>query len=211
MAFSKKVAVKVAIAAGGRCCFPGCRELLTEYGSNLSEFAHISGDKKKSARHDSSLSEEYRQSAENAAAMCLKHHKVIDDNPEDYSVVDIHEWKSKHEEWVKNNNKTVDLLAFKIKEINELISRGDIGKAQNNLDFIEEIAENEGTEYHAQTLVLKARCLRFYEKHEDAAEELKYFVQKNPSVILTQLAYAEILLTFGNSEYLREIIKRTRH
>ena len=81
--------------AGGRCQFPGCNKKLFIDGITLKEFnnsniAHIIAASQDGARGNE-MSYEYSDKLENLMLMCLDHHKLIDDNPEEYTVEKLYE------------------------------------------------------------------------------------------------------------------------
>ena len=91
--------------AGGRCQFPGCNKKLFIDGITLKEFnnsniAHIIAASQDGARGNE-MSYEYSDKLENLMLMCLDHHKLIDDNPEEYTVEKLYEMKKQQEEKVQ--------------------------------------------------------------------------------------------------------------
>ena len=95
--------------SGNRCNFPGCRcELVmdateTDDESIIGEECHIVAREDNGPRGDSNLSSEQRDKYNNLILMCSVHHKIIDDQHNEYSVKKLSEMKKKHEEWVKNS------------------------------------------------------------------------------------------------------------
>ncbi len=79
----------------GKCGFPGCNERLVDYDSNsiIGEVAHIKGESEKSARYDSTQDDNQRNSIDNLIFMCRKHHKIIDDNEDEFDTDILHRWK----------------------------------------------------------------------------------------------------------------------
>lgn len=95
--------------AAGRCSYPGCpQELVLEPESDgkhavIGEMAHIVAEESDGPRGNSPLSKEQRNSYANLILLCPNHHELIDDpdQVESYPVELLHEWKSKHEDEVK--------------------------------------------------------------------------------------------------------------
>lgn len=91
--------------------------------TNLSEMAHIYGEKPGAARYDSNIRPEQREAYSNLMAMCPKCHKEIDDNEEIYTVDVLQKMKAEHEAEIENrlkssiNNVTCEELAMIIKYI----------------------------------------------------------------------------------------------
>jgi hypothetical protein len=111
------------VRAGGRCQFDGCNEYLLEDAltlteGNFSEVAHIVAFREDGPRgKDASRPAKINQ-IDNLMLLCAKHHKLIDDNPEDYTRHSLDTYKRSHEERIKHvtglgaNRKTA-VLVFK--------------------------------------------------------------------------------------------------
>lgn len=95
--------------SGGRCAIPECRKELiidktsTDKESIVGEMAHIKGEKPKASRYDTNMTEGERNSYDNRILVCRIHHKMIDDQPNDYTVEKLHQIKKEHESWVQEN------------------------------------------------------------------------------------------------------------
>lgn len=103
--------------SGNRCAV--CRVELTQDKSavqssfTLGEQAHIVGEKSGSARSDSPLTANQRNSYHNLILLCPNHHTEIDNNADDWPLERIYQIKSEHELWVNETlSETVD--QFKI-------------------------------------------------------------------------------------------------
>lgn len=89
--------------------------------SNLSEMAHIKGEKPDAARYEESMTDEERQSYANLMAMCPRCHKEIDDDEQTYTVEVLQLMKVEHEQEIVSklessiNNVTSEELALTIK------------------------------------------------------------------------------------------------
>jgi hypothetical protein len=94
--------------AQGRCSFEECRIKLsqdqkTATGSfPIGEQAHIVGKEVGSARSESILSAEERESYHNLLLLCPNHHTIIDKNSQDYPIEKLHMMKARHEYWVES-------------------------------------------------------------------------------------------------------------
>ncbi len=64
----------------------------------LGKICHIKGSKPPSARYDENQSDDDRHSFNNLIALCGKHHDLIDDNEERYTVEMLLRWKRNQEE-----------------------------------------------------------------------------------------------------------------
>ncbi|PHS35526.1 MAG: hypothetical protein COB07_13135 [Sulfurovum sp.] len=93
---------KLLAASGNQCAHPDCSELMfdLDHQTILGKICHIKGSKSRSARYDKNQSDEDRHSFNNLIALCGKHHDLIDDNEERYTVELIRRWKRNHEERV---------------------------------------------------------------------------------------------------------------
>jgi len=70
------------------------------FNNLLGEQAHIVGKEVGSARSQSVLTDEERDSYHNLILLCPTHHSLVDKNPEDYPVEKMFILKSEHESWV---------------------------------------------------------------------------------------------------------------
>lgn len=93
-----KVIRQLYAKSGNQCAFPGCKEtLFDEGGTNQSNICHIEAAEKGGQRYNEDSTEDERRSYDNLILLCLKHHKIIDDNAVLYPVEKLKEMKRKHE------------------------------------------------------------------------------------------------------------------
>lgn len=90
---------------GGKCEFRGCEEnvlaeSLTKKSGIYSNFAHIIADSENGPRGDKELSLKLAKDKENIMVLCFKHHKLIDENEEEYTVEVLKQMKSEHEKYI---------------------------------------------------------------------------------------------------------------
>ncbi|WP_375724101.1 hypothetical protein LXN10_00980 [Arcobacter sp. KX21116] len=94
--------------SGNRCAMPDCRiELVmdiseTDDDSLIGEECHIVARKPKGPRGDKDFDKEKLDKYNNLVLMCRNHHKIIDDNPEAYTVEKLHQIKHNHEVWIRS-------------------------------------------------------------------------------------------------------------
>jgi hypothetical protein len=95
--------------SGNRCAFEDCRHELiadeteTDDESIIGEEAHIVASSPDGPRGESILSEEDRDKYDNLVLLCRKHHKIIDDQFNFYSVEKLKKIKKRHEAWIKGS------------------------------------------------------------------------------------------------------------
>ncbi|MDQ8432209.1 hypothetical protein Q3D33_04705 [Enterococcus faecium] len=95
--------------AANRCSMCDCRRELimdeteTDDYSVVGEECHIVAREKDGPRGESTLSKEERDKYDNLVLMCSIHHKVIDDQPNTYTVELLKNIKLEHETWVRDN------------------------------------------------------------------------------------------------------------
>lgn len=100
--------------AASRCAFPDCGiELVmdateTDDESLVGEACHIVARSKDGPRGDSPLTTVQRDKYANLMLLCNVHHKVIDDQPEHYTVLALNQMKQGHELWVKKQLQIFD-------------------------------------------------------------------------------------------------------
>jgi hypothetical protein len=88
---------RLCTVSGNECAFPNCPNPLVEGETLTGEVCHIIGKKPGAARYDPDQSDEERHSFDNLVLMCPIHHKVIDDDPDSYSVSRLTDIKQAHE------------------------------------------------------------------------------------------------------------------
>ena len=95
--------------SGNMCAFPKCKKILvidktsTDDPSVIGEEAHIVAQKNNGPRGMSSLTPEQRDKYDNLILLCSVHHKIIDDQANEYTIEKLHQYKDAHEKWVKEN------------------------------------------------------------------------------------------------------------
>lgn len=95
--------------SGNRCAFQVCRNELiadeteTDDESVIGDEAHIVARKEDGPRGDNPLPLEERDKYDNLILLCRIHHKLIDDQPNFYTVDMLTAWKKSHELWVKES------------------------------------------------------------------------------------------------------------
>ncbi len=131
----KKDIHKLISDSGGRCNFPGCGEkVIFEYKDGtfvkLVEFCHIIGESSIGPRGHPKLSELEKKDPENIILLCANHHKIIDNNVDEYPVDTLNKMKANHTQWV---NERLDGLKEAVWTL--ILHSGDVtGTGVPNLD-----------------------------------------------------------------------------
>ena len=94
------------VRAGGRCEFDGCNRYLlahplTLIEGNFAEVAHIVAFRPDGPRGRTGARPLNIHSVANLMLLCPQCHKLIDDNPGQYTKRTLMEYKRKHEKWIK--------------------------------------------------------------------------------------------------------------
>ena len=91
--------------SGNRCAYPGCNQelhqVIEQNNTVIGEECHIEARSCEGPRFNSNLSEVQINSFENLILMCPIHHRIIDDNPNEYTVSVLKKMKADHESRVR--------------------------------------------------------------------------------------------------------------
>ena len=86
------------VHSGNCCAFEGCHNPIFEDDGTLTgECCHIEAFSPKGPRYNACQSDEERNGYDNLVLMCARHHKIIDGNPNKYSVELLKKMKRCHE------------------------------------------------------------------------------------------------------------------
>ena len=95
---SVKTIKKLFALSGNICAFPECKIPIVEaVGTITGEICHIHAQNKGGPRYNANQSEEERHEFGNLILLCKRHHKIIDDDPNIFSVDLLQEIKAEHE------------------------------------------------------------------------------------------------------------------
>src|SRR5260370_212560 len=123
--------------SGNRCAFPKCTNRLVEEpsGTLVGKVCHIKGKSSGpgSNRYDKNQTDEQRHSVGNLIVLCPKHHDVIDDDEESYTVERLVKMKADHEGKMREETAPSDALAekFAVAIYNNTVTGGSIIHTQN--------------------------------------------------------------------------------
>lgn len=100
MSISEKTKKQIWAKSGNRCAFPGCNQLVCDKkldNTILGEICHIEAQSEGGPRFNPKLSKKEIDSEVNLIILCPTHHKVIDENPDKYTVEVLRRMKDTHE------------------------------------------------------------------------------------------------------------------
>lgn len=83
--------------SGDRCAFPNCSVTVVQGKTIVADMCHIKAASPAGPRYDPSQTAVERYSFENLILLCANHHRVIDDDPEQYTVAILEKMKRDHE------------------------------------------------------------------------------------------------------------------
>lgn len=110
--------VKHALFAlsGNQCAFPDCDAPMLEETTIVGEISHIYAQRPGGPRYKEGLGEEELHAIENLILLCPKHHKIVDEHPEQYDAAWLRRIKADHESRVDTTpshvlHRLIDVLA----------------------------------------------------------------------------------------------------
>ena len=95
-----KVINRLYALSGNQCAFPDCGvKLVSSTGNeNIADVSHIEAAEKGGPRYNPNSNDTERRSFKNLILLCKNHNKVIDDNPNKYTVNVLRQMKRNHED-----------------------------------------------------------------------------------------------------------------
>lgn len=162
--------------SGGKCAKCKTDIIIERNETNpypIAEMAHIAGLNTGSARYD--MMDDERNSVKNIILLCPTCHKIIDRDPEEYTVSKLKEIKKEHEEWVDeqltSHMPTVTFAELEV--ITKYIVSTPLHKSEENLTVVppgEKIRKNNLSDEVAN-LITKGMI---------GVEQVKEYLNKNP-------------------------------
>lgn len=119
---------KLTLASQNKCAFTDCDEPIYDikFDSIVGQICHIRGKSEGSPRNDPTFTKDMLDEYDNLILLCGKHHKIIDDHPDQFPVETVTEMKRLHE----SEDSSVDELDEEV--INRLIEESDLIVSINN-------------------------------------------------------------------------------
>src|SRR5271167_3557373 len=84
--------------SSNKCAFPKCAAPLVDGEKVIGKICHIKAQNEGGPRYDAGQTAEQRHGYDNLILMCGRHHDVIDDDEDAYTVEYLHRLKAKHGE-----------------------------------------------------------------------------------------------------------------
>jgi hypothetical protein len=121
--------------SGNRCAFPDCDAPLVIDKTVTAEICHIKAQSTGGPRYDPDQSDKERHGFDNLLLLCGDHHKVIDAEPETYTVEKLLEIKRQHEALGAGGPEPGDdVVSQFLTQLNPFCDRGRINDLANFFD-----------------------------------------------------------------------------
>ena len=124
--------LRILYARSGNCCaFNGCSCPIFEDNNILTgECCHIAAASSQGPRYNKEQSEVERNGYDNLVLLCSRHHKIIDSDPNEYSIEKLIEMKKNHEirfsaQYLSLNNQMLNQLQIESERYWHSISEAD--------------------------------------------------------------------------------------
>lgn len=113
---SQATVKRLFAVSGNRCAFPECTNPLVEpeSGTVVGEICHIRAQNTNGPRYDEGQTDEARHGFENLILLCPGHHKVVDADPERYTVTWLLGVKAGHEAKYRGGAEPSDEVARRL-------------------------------------------------------------------------------------------------
>ncbi len=106
---------KLFALSGNVCAYPGCKlPIIESAGTVTGEICHIKAKSVGGPRFDDGQSEKDRHDFDNLILLCRGHHKVVDADPDRYTVDALNKMKSDHEKTAGRSDMEEDRFSAKI-------------------------------------------------------------------------------------------------
>ena len=186
-----KVINRLYALSGNLCAFPDCGvKLVSSTGNeNIADVSHIEAAEKGGPRYNPNSNDTERRSFENLILLCKNHNKIIDDNPNKYTVNVLREMKSNHEDKISRLlygqgilSKYPLVLATVINYVGTKIFDNEPDEILNAPNIEEKILYNDILRYKPiieEYVIYQAVLNDLYEEIENQGSTKKEFILQN--------------------------------
>jgi len=108
---SKKTVKQLFAECGNECAYPKCSTPMvdSDSGTILGQICHIMGKNPDGPRYDANQTDKERHGNDNLLLLCGVHHKIVDDDPDSYTVERLQNLKRDHlERMVSSKGPLID-------------------------------------------------------------------------------------------------------
>jgi len=133
---------KLWFKSGNQCAHLNCEQKLIDFESDtiMGIQCHIRARRPNGPRYDADMSENERNAYSNLILLCPNHHRMVDDNPEEYPPEELQRWKDKHEkDSMSAPELSSDLLEKLLLELNP--TKLLVSVQQGDADILHEVAD----------------------------------------------------------------------
>lgn len=162
------------ILSGGRCQFKGCNKFLFEHHltkekGNYSQMAHIVAYN--NGARKTSLSMAYINDHNNLMLLCPEDHKLIDENPNEYTIEILKGYKENHESRIRQLTETKDDRKTKVLVLKSIIGNQTV--EINESDIRKAIAPRFPSASKFQTIDLTKNSTEDHAFYKNAQNNIK--------------------------------------
>lgn len=112
---TEKTIKRLFALSGNICAYPGCvLPIIESAGTITGEICHIRAKNPRGPRFDPAQIEKERHAFDNLILLCRHHHKIVDSEPEVYTVEALLEMKAIHEDAAGRSEQAADSFFAKI-------------------------------------------------------------------------------------------------
>ena len=163
---SRTTRIIVSAKSSNECAFPDCPEKIFEKTASGEEYlagelCHIYGRAAGSARYDPTRSEEENAAPKNVLFLCRNHHRVVDADPERYSVSVLQKMKAAHEQQTGSVSRArlTDLLTRTVQEALRRLRQARFFQGFDSTNNAFVLKKKIQEEYAAAKAAARARAL----------------------------------------------------
>lgn len=163
---SRTTRIIVSAKSSNECAFPDCPEKIIEKTASGEEYlagelCHIYGRAAGSARYDATRSEEENAAPKNLLFLCRNHHRVVDADPDGYSVSALREMKAAHEQQTGSVSRArlIDLLTRTVQEALRRLRQARFFQGFDSTNNAFVLKKKIQEEYAAAEAAARARAL----------------------------------------------------